>query len=101
MSDFLQKCKDLSQEINVPMAAFAALSLRTVLFGGSYPESIALFALAAIYGWQMFLKGKDVTWKRSVELELAEVKSKVSSLTMKDGMRIQYEQGTKKAKRLF
>ena len=75
------------KNVNVPLALFVLLSLRS-LFAYDFAQSIALICATGVYGYHLYLqtlKVKDLN--KEVTEELEKVKAAISSLAVKNTIR--------------
>ena len=83
----MKKIKDMLMSINFALLGFIVLITRLGVYGLSYPEAIAAFALSSLYGFNMHLKhikGPDIN--EQLKKDIAEVKGAMSALRIANGM---------------
>lgn len=69
------------KNVNYSLLAFFLFSIKLVVFGSSVSDAIALFALAGLYGFSLFLESKKETpINDEIKKDLENVKSAVNAL---------------------
>lgn len=75
------------KKINVPLALFVLLSLRS-LFAYDFAQAIALVCATGLYGYHLYLQNKKVQdLNKDVTEELEKIKSVITSLSVKNTIR--------------
>lgn len=77
----IEKLKKL--QVNIALIAFACFTTKMIFISTSFPDSIIMLGLGALYGYTQYLKRfQPYNLDKAVAADLLEVKSALSKLNM-------------------
>lgn len=89
------------RDINVPMTLFVLYVARLMILGTNIAEAIAIFAIAGLYGYYIYINKEQETRYSSVLKEINKIKDSTNALNLKVGIKKETNGQIQTEKRLF
>lgn len=75
----------MKQFLNVVNLGFLLFALRLIALGASLGDAVAMFAFAALYGWQLYMNHKEVekynqAFEENVKIEFEKAAKELSNI---------------------